>query len=48
MEIYQQQIKRLKSLLLLKEPEERSMEDYTYNIVKMEVLKSQENGRVIG
>lgn len=46
---FQKHIKRLKNLLLLKEQEEKSIEDYNYNVVRVvEVRKDAECERPIG
>lgn len=45
---YQKQIKRLKTLLLLKESEEKRMEDYIYNVVKVHIFRDSGSERPIG
>jgi hypothetical protein len=45
---FEKQIKRLKGLLLLKQVEEKTIEDYNYNVVKVIDVDEDAGVRLLG
>jgi hypothetical protein len=45
---FEKQIKRLKGLLLLKQVEEKTIEDYNYNVVKVFDVDEDAGVRLLG